>query len=220
MRDLGVILDEKLTFSEHVDVIVRKANRALGLLMRSFHTGKRGRSLRDFNRKAVIATYCANVRSILEFAGVVWGGAAESHLKRVERVQHKFLKWLAWRCRETGVSLEYGALLSHFGMTSLAARRDQQDIVFVRGVHCHTIDSPFLLERLPLAVPPRPLRTRMLFHVPYARVNTVKNSSFCRMPRLCNAFLDKCRDVDIFNNSTAVFKKRVISYVREKRTEP
>ena len=77
MRDLGVFLDEKLTFSDHVDVIVRKANRVLGMLMRSFQTGKRGRSLRECNRKAVMAAYCANVRSILEFAGVVWGGAAE-----------------------------------------------------------------------------------------------------------------------------------------------
>ena len=41
MRDLGVMLDEKLTFGSHVDTIVLKANRALGLLMRSFQTGKK-----------------------------------------------------------------------------------------------------------------------------------------------------------------------------------
>ena len=31
MRDLGVILDEKLTFADHTDCVARKANRALGL---------------------------------------------------------------------------------------------------------------------------------------------------------------------------------------------
>ena len=76
MRDLGVLLDEKLTFGEHVDAAVRKANRALGVLMRSFQTGKGGKSLRCINVKAVLAAYCANVRSILEYASVVWGGAA------------------------------------------------------------------------------------------------------------------------------------------------
>ena len=33
MRDLGVYLDEKLAFGVHVDVTVRKANRALGVLI-------------------------------------------------------------------------------------------------------------------------------------------------------------------------------------------
>ena len=36
MRDLGVILDSKLTFSAHVDSVVSKSCRALGVLMRSF----------------------------------------------------------------------------------------------------------------------------------------------------------------------------------------
>ena len=31
MRDLGVLLDSKLTFGPHVDGVVRCANRALGL---------------------------------------------------------------------------------------------------------------------------------------------------------------------------------------------
>ena len=32
MRDLGIMLDQGLTFGDHVDYTVRKANRALGLL--------------------------------------------------------------------------------------------------------------------------------------------------------------------------------------------
>ena len=35
MRDLGVFVDEKLTFADHVDVAVRNANRALGFLIRT-----------------------------------------------------------------------------------------------------------------------------------------------------------------------------------------
>ena len=135
-------------------------------------------------------------------------------MKRVERVQHKFVTWLCARCLETGVPFEYDALLSHFGLTSLAARRAQHDIVFIRNVHCQSVDSPFLLEKFPLAVPARPLRNRMLFHVPYARVNSVKNCPFCRMPKLCNAFLDRHRDIDVWNSSALLFKKYAISYVR------
>jgi hypothetical protein len=34
IRDLGVLMDPKLTFSEHVDVTVSKAKQMLGFIMR------------------------------------------------------------------------------------------------------------------------------------------------------------------------------------------
>ena len=33
-RDLGIMIDQKLTFGDHVDFTIRKANRALRLLVR------------------------------------------------------------------------------------------------------------------------------------------------------------------------------------------
>ena len=39
IRDLGVTVDTKLTFAPHVSNIVSRANRALGLLTRSFQAG-------------------------------------------------------------------------------------------------------------------------------------------------------------------------------------
>ena len=38
--------------------------------------------------------YFANVRPVLEYYEVVWSGAANSYMVRVDRVQHKFLIWL------------------------------------------------------------------------------------------------------------------------------
>ena len=212
MRDLGVILDEKLTFSAHVDAVMKKANRALGLLMRSFQTGKNGPSLYDVNPKAIISTYCANVRSILEYGCVIWGGAANTHLKRTEQVQHKFLVWLCARCRVRNVSLEYKNLLHHFGLASLAARRLQYDIMLLRNIYNNKIDSSFLLESFPLAAPPRVLRNRVLFHVPHARVNTVKLGMFVRIPRHCNMFLNSALNVDICHARIGDFRKHVIVY--------
>ena len=216
MRDLGVYLDEKLTFGDHVDVTVRKANRALGLLTRSFQTGKHGRSFDESMQKSVIGTFCANVRSILEFSSVVWGGAAEVHMKRIERVQHKFLMWLCVRCRIANVSLQYNDLLKYFGLCTLAARREQHDLMFIRNVHRHCVHSPFLLAQFPLNVPSRMLRNMIVFHVPYGRVNTVKCGLFCRIPKACNAFLDVNRDVDVWHYSAGEFKKQVTAYVRTK----
>ena len=67
MRDLGVLLDQKLTFGDHVEFTVRKANRALVLLMRTFATGKHGRSFNMERHRGILSTYFSNVRSILEY---------------------------------------------------------------------------------------------------------------------------------------------------------
>ena len=92
IRDLGVTLDTKLTFMEHISDIVKRANRSLGILIRSFHTES---THKKFDTKALLVAYYSSVRSILEFATVIWAGAADSHTVRVERVQHKFLMWLS-----------------------------------------------------------------------------------------------------------------------------
>ena len=88
IRDLGNMLDTKLTFASHVDNVVSRANRSLGLLFRSFQTGTSGSK---FNRNALMCAYVSNVRSILEYGSVMWAGAAETHTVRIDRVQHKFL---------------------------------------------------------------------------------------------------------------------------------
>ena len=92
IRDLGVTLDTKLTFKAHVNDVVKRANRSLGILIRSFQTGSRQPK---FDRTALLAAYFSSVRSILEYASVIWTGAADSHTVRVDRVQHKFLMWLS-----------------------------------------------------------------------------------------------------------------------------
>ena len=119
LSDLGVIIDSKLTFQLHVDSIVSKANRALGVMIRSFQSGRQVK----FNRTALIAAYCANVRSILEYCSVVWGGAAKSHTERIERVQHKFVIWLSTHVSGAPQTLGYSRLLSHFSLCPLNVRR-------------------------------------------------------------------------------------------------
>ena len=90
VRDLGVILDSKLNFASHVDATVLKAKRMLGLLMRSMRVPACPRGAK-LNHIAMLSVFNAHVRSIIEYGSVVWSGAAVTHLKRLERIQHTFL---------------------------------------------------------------------------------------------------------------------------------
>ena len=154
IRDLGVILDKKLTFRPHIESSVKKANRALGLLIRTFQKPKTGRHL---NLSAARVSYYAHVRSVLEYGSVVWSGAAKTHTDRLERVRHRFLTWLN-RCSPQPAScqsLDYAALLRHFRMCPLSSRRVQHDILFIRNVFRRRIDSAFLLGSFTPSAPVR-----------------------------------------------------------------
>ena len=94
MRDLGILFGSKLTFGPHIDSVVRKANRALGMYLRSLQT-YRAPAGRRCSPGPIVACCNAHIRSLMEFGSVVWGGAAKTHILRLERIQHKLLMWLA-----------------------------------------------------------------------------------------------------------------------------
>ena len=205
VRDLGILLDSKLNFSSHINQVVSKANRALCLMIRAFQKNIPGRK---FNHKTLLATYFANVRSIMEYGSVIWNGAAKTHIDRIERVQHKFLIWLSSKSVSltTEQSLSYQNLLETFKLQCMRDRFDQHDVMFLKNVFSARIDSPFLLACFPLRVPNRATRQRTLFYEEFARVETVKNGIFRRVVRRVNNLIISLPDVDFFTSSASSLK--------------
>ena len=210
-RDLGVILDAKLTFAAHVDHTIARASRMLGLIIRSMQLSRQHNRAR-FDHRTMLCTYYAHVRSILEYGCVVWSGAAATHLKRIERVQHRFVTWLARNSDKPTDSTDYGALLSHFNIRSMKSRFVQYDLMFLYNVHRARIDSADLLAAFGLSVPGRATRTLTLWYVPRGRVNTVQRSIFTRAPPLCNSFLNSDKTLDFFVCTACSYKSRAIAY--------
>ena len=208
IRDLGVTLDTKLNFGSHVNQTVVKANRALGILIRSY---QRATPRGHLNVSADLTSYFAYVRSNLEYCSVIWNGAAAVHTDRVSRIEHKFLMWLNAHCRIQSPSLSYADLLKHFRLTSVSARRSQHDIMFIRNVFSGRILSSFLLQAFCLSVPCRTTRQQAstLMSVPFARVNAVKNGLFVRLPRQLNSFLEGVPAADMFSDGFYAFRSKV-----------
>ena len=209
IRDLGVILDSKLTFADHVHSTVSKANRILGLLIRSVQTSPCSRRL-HFDQRAILSAYNAHVRSVLEYASVIWSGAAVSHLKRLERLQHRFLMWLGRRSMHRCPSMDYDSLLKHFKCLSIKARFTQADVVFMQSVFRGRLDCGKLVSMFSLSAPTRRTRHTGLFHVPGGRVNSVRNGFLSRLPETCNRALQNLPEADFFGPSgigrSSVFK--------------
>ena len=218
VRDLGVWLDSKLTFVAHLDFTVRKANRALGVLIRSLQTSRTAGRLQT---GPILAAYFGNVRSVLEYGCVIWGGVAPTQLKRLEKIQHKFLSWLARYTQQPRLSNtpSYHDLLQQFSVSSLEKRRFQYDVCFVHKVICGGVDSAYLLGCFPLHVPQRSTRAGpyQLLHVPTAHEankETIRRCLFRRAVLAFNEHVSRIQAADPFCATLASFKASVRSYVR------
>ena len=164
-----------------------------------------------FDHKAVMCAFNAHVRSVLQYASVIWSGAAVTHLARLERLQHRFLMWLGAKTQPHCPPMDYVSLLEYFNVTSIKARFIQADIMFMHNILHHRIDSNHLVTLLGLNVPGRRSRHTGLFYEPFGRVNTVKNSLVSRIPRTCNLFLQHNPSLDFFHSS-ASFRRDALEY--------
>ena len=149
----------------------------------------------------------------MEFGSVIWAGAAKTHLIRLERIQHKFLMWLAVNSCRPCASLEYDRLLTHFGVLRIDQRLVQTDLNYLHNVFSGRVDSADILAMFRLSVPSRRTRLQQLLYVPTARVETIKNGMFGRLPRLVNMLCVAYPSTDLFGRKSA-YKKQVASFVR------
>ena len=114
-RDLGVIVDKTMKFSEQVNSAVCKANATLGMIRRSI-TCK--------NKYIVTRLYKALVRPKLEYCVQAWRPYLKKDVDKIERVQHR-----ATRMIEECKGLSYEERLKVTGLTSLENRRTRGDMI-------------------------------------------------------------------------------------------
>jgi hypothetical protein len=122
IRDLGVILDRKLTFVPHIESISKKAHRMLGFVIRNTKVFK--------NNETKILLYNSLVRSILEYCTVVRRPHFATHTLRLERLQKRFVSNLAYRNGIHKKIRSYEKRMHYFKIISLENRRNLLDLFF------------------------------------------------------------------------------------------
>lgn len=187
IRDLGVILDSKLTFVDHVNTTIHRAYNMLGFIKRfSFH----------FKDPYTIKTlYVAYVRSILEYCTVVWSPYQETYIGRIESVQKQFLLFALRKLGWTTFPLpSYESRCMLINIETLKKRREIAMISFINDIISQRINSVNLLASLNFYAPSRILRIRNLFHVTPQRTIYAKNRPINRMMNIYNKY---CEIIDV-----------------------
>ena len=196
VKDLGVYLDPKLSFSHHFDHIISKANRMLGFVKRS---------CRDFSSiPAFKSLYISLVRSNLEFANVIWSPNYQINVNRIENVQHKFVKFMRFILSRSGIFLSNDQTMSYLSLNTLSSRREYYDVCFAFKVLNGIIRCSDCLALFSIHVPTYSTRNHLLLHVPFCRTTYCLYSPVNRISASVNKH---AVNLDFFCCSLNSFKK-------------
>ena len=110
-KHLGLMLDSKLTWKNHVEYITKKANKSLS----SIHRLKS-----KLPSKILLTAYKSMVRPIVEYADVVWSGCGTGLQCALESIQYRAMLSIAGAIKST----DTGRLRTFLGLQSLRERRE------------------------------------------------------------------------------------------------
>ena len=117
MRDLGVMVDSELKFSQHCATIVKKASMRMNCIFQSFET-------RD--TQFLLQMFKTYVRPTLEYASSCWSPYLAKDIKIVESVQRSFTKRIPELAR---LNLSYIDRLNKLNLERLDMRRLHHDLI-------------------------------------------------------------------------------------------
>ena len=94
---LGIVLDQKLNWREHIDLVTNKAEKSLNILKLTC------RKTFGSNPRVATTFYRAYTRSIMDYGSILYGSASNSHLEKVDKVQYKALRLVHGAIKSTPI---------------------------------------------------------------------------------------------------------------------
>lgn len=165
IKDLGVIVDRKLSFSAHISNISMRCHRLLGYI---FRTSK------GLSPDAFRLLYLSLVRSLLEYACIVWSPCYQNHENMLDRVQKRFISYSQFRYPNSPLHID-----------TLKNRRLLLDSRFLQKLMSGNVDCNQLLSLVSLDCHRR-LRKGNTFYVSSCHTNYSYHSPLNRIFRNAN----------------------------------
>lgn len=202
ITDLGILLDHKIDFRDHIALTVNKANGVLGFMKRWS---------KEFSDPYVTKhLYTSLVRPILEYGSIVWDPYYSVHINSIESVQKQFLifclRGLGWN---SFALPSYVDRLRLIKLPTLKSRRVMLSVSFLIGIIRGDVNSEYLLGKINFNIPTRPTRNFLPIKLNYYNSVFANNDPF---RRICENF-NKLNTIIDISESNNVIKSKIILYL-------
>lgn len=181
IRDLGVIMDKKLSFVPHIQYVTTKAKAILQFVKRQAP---------KFHIDTIKLLYSALVRSIIEFASVIWSPRFDIHKKSIESIQKQIVLFFNndhLRGEDNYALAPYIERSMKFDLPTLTRRRINSITLFMHKIISGKIKSGILRSNLNL----------------YDGIRTLRNPEFIRV----KAHKTDLLQYSPFNNACFIFNQ-------------
>ena len=121
-KTLGVIVDECITWKNHIDKVAKKASKGIGILRRS----------KDLLDKDTLKTiYSAFVLPHFDYCALVWDNCSKTLQNKLQKLQNKAGRIITGDCYETPSD----AVRTKLGWDTLQERREKQLETLMIQIH-------------------------------------------------------------------------------------
>ena len=193
-KDIGVIIDERLTFKSHMTQKVNKANCIMGIIRRTFD---------HLDKDTFLLAYKALVRPHLEYGNAIWHPYKKTDIILVENVQRRATKLLPGMSK-----LSYEERLKTLGLPTLQYRRLRGDMIETFKILHNKYDQQVTQDFLPIRDQSQSTETRghhLRINHQYSRLKLRQNSFCLRIAKLWNDLPEQV----VTSQSVRSFEKRL-----------
>ena len=191
-KDIGVTLDDKITFECHISDKVKKANSMFAIIRRSFQ---------HLDEKTFLPLYKVLVRSHLDYASSVWFPYKEKHIDLIEGVQRRATKQIPGLGK-----LSYEERLRKLKLPTLKFRRHRGDMIEIYKIASGKYDpeiTDFLKWRNDCTTRPSCRGNQQKLFTQRPRLDLRKYSFSVRATALWNSLPDsiaRANNINTFKN--------------------
>ena len=199
VKDLGVILDRKLTFHQHIKLLNNRLRFILGYFWRNLGPLKGSRAIKPI--------FFAYAQSLIDYALPIWGTASDTAIKPIIATHKRLLKFVLG-IHAFDHNFTYAELAKRASIPTIPSRYLYlSSSIFYNIVNTNPINDILTFS---IAVPVRRNRSTHFFHIPYKRL-TISHKFFTIT---INKFFNSLpNDFDFFTQNKSSFMCNIKKYI-------
>jgi len=196
-KDLGVFIDETLSFNSQVDQLVLKCNKVCGFIKRSV----------GFKAPNVVKLrlYKALCLSILDYCSPVWSPQSKQNIKKLESVQRSMSRFLL-----NNTEISYPQRCVDLRILPLSFRREMNDLILIFNCMYGSLNVDFTNFISVVSLHNHRSINGVILRSPSSqpRTETFMSSFFNRIIHLWNRLPSSIRNC----TSSSVFKQKILHF--------